>query len=72
MAGISFDVLRVGKTYRLTNFGEQYDFKIESIRADGNFWVKDIHTLEKFLLLDTLKFGRGDDFKLEDLPGADN
>ncbi|HNP94153.1 MAG TPA: hypothetical protein PKJ63_00945 [Cyclobacteriaceae bacterium] len=72
MAGISFDVLRVGKMYRLTNFGEQFDFIIEGIKADGDFWAKDIHTLEKFLLKDTLKFGRGHDFKLEDLPKGDN
>lgn len=72
MAGISFGVLRVGKRYRLTNFGDQYDFVVESIRADGDFWVKDIHTLERFLLMDTLKFGKGDDFRLEDLAQAEN
>ena len=34
MAGLSFDVLRVGKKYRLTNYGDKYDFIIESILAN--------------------------------------
>lgn len=68
MAGLSFDVLRVGKKYRLTNYGDQYEFIIEAILANGDFKVKDIHTLERYLLKDTLKFGRGDDFHLETIP----
>ncbi len=67
MAGLSFDVLRVGKKYRLTNYGDKYDFIIESILANGDFKVKDIHTLERYLLKDTLKFGKGDDFHLDEL-----
>jgi len=68
MAGLSFDVLRVGKKYRLTNYGDQYEFIIEAILANGDFKVKDIHTLERYLLKDTLKFGRGNDFHLETIP----
>lgn len=67
MAGLSFDVLRVGKRYRLTNHGDKYDFIIESILASGDFKVKDIHTLERYLLKDTLKFGIGNDFQLDEL-----
>ena len=68
MAGLSFDVLRVGKKYRLINYGDKYDFIIESILANGDFKVKDIHTMERYLLKDTLKFGKGSDFLLQDLP----
>ncbi|MEQ8362432.1 MAG: hypothetical protein RIF39_05560 [Cyclobacteriaceae bacterium] len=67
MAGLSFDVLRVGKKYRLTNYGDKYDFIIESILSNGDFKVKDIHTLERYLLKDTLKFGTGNDFRLDEL-----
>ncbi|MEQ9593766.1 MAG: hypothetical protein RLN86_14265 [Cyclobacteriaceae bacterium] len=66
MAGLSFDVLRVGKTYRLTNFGDHYDFIIESILSNGDFKVKDIHTLERFHLKDTIRFGKGADFQLRE------
>ena len=67
MAGLSFNVLRVGKSYKLVNFGDQYDFIIESVLANGDFKVKDVHTLERYLLKDLIKFGRGKDFNLEDL-----
>lgn len=39
MAGLSFDVLRVGKKYRLINFGDAYEFEIERILANGDFKV---------------------------------
>jgi len=67
MAGLSFDVLRVGKRYRLINYGDRYDFIIESIMANGDFKVKDIHTLERYFLKDVLKFGKGRDFHLDEL-----
>ena len=68
MAGLSFDLLRVGKRYSLVNHGDRYEFIIESILANGDFKVKDIHTLERYLLKDTLKFGTGSDFRLDELP----
>lgn len=67
MKGLSFDVLRVGKKYRLKNFGETYEFEIERILTNGDFKVKDLHTLERYLLKDTIKFGRGKDFEIRDL-----
>lgn len=67
MAGLSFDVLRNGKKYRLINHGERHDFEIEYILANGDFEVKDLHTLERYLLKDLIKFGRGKDFDLQEL-----
>jgi len=67
MAGLSFDVLRVGKKYRLLNFGDRYEFEIERIIGNGDFKVKDINTLERFLLKDTIKFGKGKDFEIREL-----
>ena len=67
MAGLSFDVLRNGKKYRLINFGERHDFMIEHILANGDFKVKDLHTLERYQLKDLLAYGRGKDFLLEEL-----
>lgn len=67
MAGLSFDVLRTGKKYRLTNFGEKHDFVIENILPDGDFLVKDLLTLERYLLKDLIRYGKGKDFLLEPL-----
>lgn len=67
MAGLSFDVLRVGKKYKLVNFGDQYEFEIERILTNGDFHVKDLLTLERYLLKDTIKFGKGSDFEIGEL-----
>lgn len=66
MAGLSFDVLRVGKRYSLINYGDKYEFEIEKILIN-DFKVKDIHTLERYLLKDVLKFGKGNDFEIREL-----
>lgn len=67
MAGLSFDVLRVGKRYSLVNFGERYEFEIEKVLLNNDFKVKDIHTLERYRLQDTYKFGKGRDFEIREL-----
>jgi len=70
MPGLSFDVLRNGKKYSLVNFGDRYEFVIESILANGDFKVKDLHTLERYLLKDLLKFGKGKDFEIREIEGS--
>lgn len=67
MAGLSFDVLRVGKKYRLINYEERYEFEIERILSNGDFKVKDLHTLERFHLKDTIKYGKGKDFEIREI-----
>jgi hypothetical protein len=67
MAGLSIDVLRNGKKYSLVNFGDRYEFIIESILGNGDFKLKDLHTLEKYQLSDLIKFGKGNDFEIRDL-----
>lgn len=67
MTGLSFNALRVGKKYRLINFGDTYEFEVERILVNDDFKVKDLHTLERFLLKDTIKFGKGSDFELREL-----
>lgn len=67
MGGLSFDVLRAGKKYRLINFGEQHDFVIENILSNGDFKVKDLHSLERFQLKELITYGKGKDYSLEEL-----
>ena len=67
MAGLSFDVLRTGKKYRLINFSEKHEFEIENILPNGDFRVKDLLTLERFNLKDLIRYGKGKDFMLEEL-----
>jgi hypothetical protein len=67
MAGLSFGALRAGKKYFLINFGDRYEFQIENILTNGDFKVKDLHTLERYTIKDLLKFGRGKDFEIREL-----
>lgn len=67
MAGLSFDVLRTGKKYRLVNFGETHEFVVENILGNGDFKVKDLLTLERFRLTELVTYGKGKDFLLEEL-----
>jgi hypothetical protein len=67
MQGLSFDVLRNGKKYRLINHGEHFEFVVEYILPNGDFKVKDLHTLERYYLKDLIKFGKGKDFEIQEM-----
>jgi hypothetical protein len=67
MADLSLDVLRTGKKYRLTNYGEQHEFIIEHILVNGDFKVKDLHSLERYFLKELTTYGKGKDYCLEEL-----
>lgn len=67
MAGLSLDVLRMGKKYSLINYGDRYEFEIENILGNGDFKVKDLTTLERYNLKDTIKFGKGKDFEIREI-----
>lgn len=67
MSGLSLDVLRVGKRYRVINFGDEHEVEIEEALGQGEYQVKDIHTLEHFLLSEIVRYGTGKDFEIRDL-----
>lgn len=59
--------MRVGESYQLINYGEKRDFKLIEIMSDNNYLVKDLVTLEEFLISDLYKYGKGTDFELNEL-----
>lgn len=63
----SFNNLRVGKKFRLINFGESFEFEVLEIMSDGNCQLKDIYTLENYSLYDLIRYGKGTDFDVNDL-----
>ena len=63
----SFNNLRVGKKFSLTNFGETSDFEVMEIMADGDCKLRDVHTLEHYRLYDLIRFGKGEDFDVSEL-----
>ncbi|BDD04097.1 hypothetical protein [Aureibacter tunicatorum] len=64
---LSFNNLRIGKTYRLINFGQKTEFEVMEINEDENHRLKDINTLEEAFLQDLLFEGRGKDYDLEEI-----
>jgi hypothetical protein len=67
MKGLALSSLRVGKKYRLTNFGDTNEFVIERVLSSNDFSVKDLLTLERYRLKDLYKFGKGKDFEIQEL-----
>lgn len=63
----SFNNLRVGKKFRLVNFGESFDFEVLEIMSDGDCQLKDVYTLENYTLYDLIRYGKGADFDVNDL-----
>lgn len=63
----SFNNLRVGKKFKITNFGESFDFQVVEIMADGDCKLKDVHTLESYNLFDFTRYGMGPDFEVKEI-----
>ena len=64
---ISMDNLRKAKKYRLTNYGEKFEFQVMEMPEEGVYKVKDLNTLDTYLLQDLVKYGKGKDFDLDEL-----
>ncbi len=63
MKGLAFSSLRTGKKYQLTNFGEVSQFTVQKI-IEKDFYLKDLNTLEQYLMSDLIRYGRGRDFEI--------
>lgn len=63
----SFNNIRVGKAFRLINYGEQFEFVVEEIYANDDCRLKDLHTLEHYNLNELINYGRGEDFDLAEI-----
>lgn len=62
----SFNNLRVGKRFELTNYGESFEFEVVEIMSDGDCKLKDINTLEPYSLFDLVALGKGKDFDINE------
>ena len=64
---MSFDNLRVGKHYRLSNYGEVSEFEVLEV-LEEDFLVKDLLSLDTYRLSKLVEYGTSDDFDIEELP----
>lgn len=64
---MAFDALRVGRTYRLTNYGEVREFVVMKRLSGQNYLIKDRISLEQYELADLVRYGVGKDYDLDEI-----
>jgi hypothetical protein len=65
--GIAINNIRIGRKYRLTNFGEVTEFEVMEYLGGEDFLIKDLLLLEKNRLHNLMQFGKGSDFEIEEI-----
>ena len=61
---LSLNNIRTFSRYRLTNFGNVYEFEVMEILTRDDFKLKDINTLDHYLLSELLIEGKGPDYSI--------
>jgi hypothetical protein len=64
---ISFNSIRIGKKYYLTNYGEESSFEVLEWLGGDNYKLKDLESLEIYNLNDLIKYGKSEDFDIYEL-----
>jgi hypothetical protein len=64
---LALDNIRVGRVYRLTNYGEIRLLQAMERLSGVNFKMKDLDTLEFYELEELLRWGKGKDYDLDEL-----
>ncbi|MEX2593217.1 MAG: hypothetical protein WD426_10605 [Anditalea sp.] len=64
---VALDNLRVGRIYKLINYGEERHIEILARLSGENFKVKDLATLEVYEIEELLRWGIGADYDLDEV-----
>jgi hypothetical protein len=64
---MSYDNMRVGKTYFIRNHGETTSFLVLETQGVNDFKIKDQLSLEIYSFADLVHFGIGKDFELYEI-----
>ncbi len=67
MSGLAFSSMRVGKKYRLINYGEKSEFILQEVIGRNDYKLKDLFSMESYLMSELIQFGKGDDFELREI-----
>jgi len=67
MKGLALSSMRVGKKYHLINYGEKSAFILKEALPKNDFKLKDIFSMEEYLMSDLTKYGKGEDFELREI-----
>ena len=64
---LAYSSLQTGHSYCIRNHGEEVEFEILDIQADGDIKVRHLQTLDIFLLSEITRFGEGKDYDLQEI-----
>ncbi|WP_436516012.1 hypothetical protein [Ekhidna sp. To15] len=64
---MAFSSMRVGKKYRLINYGEKSEFILLEVIGRNDYKLKDIASMERYLMSELIQFGKGEDFELREI-----
>ncbi|SNT29688.1 hypothetical protein SAMN05421640_3265 [Ekhidna lutea] len=67
MSGLAFSSMRVGKKYRLVNYGEKSEFTLIEVVGRNDYRLKDLFSMENYLMSDLTQYGKGEDFELREI-----
>lgn len=67
MSGMAFSSMRVGKRYRLINYGEKSEFILMEVIGRNDYRLKDLASMENYLMSDLIQYGKGEDFELREI-----
>ena len=64
---LAIDNIRVGRVYKLINYGEIRFLEAMERTGRENFKMKDLATLEYYEIEELLRWGRGKDYDLDEV-----
>ena len=67
MSGLAFSSMRVGKRYRLVNYGEKSEFVLMEVVGRNDYRLKDTSSMEDYLMSELIQYGKGEDFELREI-----
>ena len=67
MSGMAFSSMRVGKKYRLINYGERSEFMLIEVIGNNDYELKDLSSMENYRMSELIQFGKGEDFELREI-----
>ena len=64
---LALSSLQTGHSYIIKNYGEEVEFQVVDIKSDGEVEVRNLYSMEIFLLSEITRYGKGKDYDLQEL-----
>ena len=64
---LAISSLQTGHRYIIQNYGEKVEFEVVDLQDDGDVKARHLLTLEVFMLSEITRYGKGDDYDLQEI-----